>query len=404
MTNTLSAERNRRTILNVVRERMPLSRIELSRSSNISIATTKRLVDELLERGMLEEGEASEERQGRGRKASMLGLGSRYGFAVGAAMEPGSLSLTGLAFDGSIMHRQEMSPDTDDKDSLQELLAATLQETIRACDSADRGPLRGIGVGVAGLVDTRGGVVLYSPGLPGWENARLAREVQDRFGVEVLVDDEVRCMALAEKRHGTARGVDTFLYLYLGTGVGSGIVLDNRMYRGTNGVCGEFGHITVKENGPLCSCGNRGCLEAVVSTKAVLARVKDLLRAGVYSTLGGSSGRETTLSLEDIYRAALEGDKLATMVVAETEESIGIGVADLINIFDPGTVILAGEVIEKLHGLILDGIQRIVRRRALHAISQRTLIMKSAFDTNTASLGAATLVIERILDNEILNL
>ena len=92
------------------------------------------------------------------------------------------------------------------------------------------------------------------------------------------------------------------------------------------------------------------------------------------------------------------------MVIAETEESIGIGVADLINIFDPGTVILAGEVVETFHGLILDGIQRIVRRRALHAIAQRTAIMKSAFDSNTASLGAATLIIERILENEILNL
>ena len=100
----------------------------------------------------------------------------------------------------------------------------------------------------------------------------------------------------------------------------------------------------------------------------------------------------------------MEGDKLANIVVAEIEESIGIGIADLINIFDPGTVILAGEVMEELHGLILEGIERIVRRRAMHAIAQKTAIMKSVFESDSGALGAATLVIERILGNEILNL
>ena len=351
---------------------------------------------------MLEEGETREERQGRGRKAALLRLGSRYGFSVGADVEPMSLRLTGLTFDGAVIYRRELSPSTDDKASLLELLVSELAEAAAACGKKDLGPLRGIGIGIAGLVDTRSGVVLYSPGLPGWENAPLESAMRDRFGVTVLVDDAVRCMALAEKRHGGARGLGTFLYLYVGSGVGSGIVLDNRIYRGTNGVSGEFGHITVNESGPLCRCGNHGCLEAVVSTNAILARVKNLVSSGVYSSLAASSANGS-LTLEGIYRAATEGDKLATMVIAETEESIGIGVADLINIFDPGTVILAGEVVENFHELMLDGIQRIVRRRALHPIAQRTGIVKSAFDTNTAPLGAATLVMERLLGTEILN-
>jgi len=211
----------------------------------------------------------------------------------------------------------------------------------------------------------------------------------------------VRCMALAEKRYGLGRDLDTFLFLYFGLGVGSGIILDNRIYRGSNGVSGEFGHITVRENGPLCVCGNRGCLEAIASTQAILARVRELLAANVYSTLRGSGA---DLDLPAFYAAALAGDKLASMVIAETEESMGIGVADLINVFDPGTVILAGEVVTNLHEQILDGIQRIVRRRAIHSISQRTQIRKSVFEANSAALGAATMVIERLLENEILNL
>jgi predicted NBD/HSP70 family sugar kinase len=211
-------------------------------------------------------------------------------------------------------------------------------------------------------------------------------------------------MALAEKRHGAVKSVDTFLFLYIGLGVGSGIILDNRIFRGTNGVSGEFGHITVKENGPLCKCGNRGCLEALVSTNAILARVRELIAARVYTTLGSIADPAESLTLAQVGRAAMEGDKLANIVVAEIEESIGIGVADLINVFDPGTVVLAGEVVEELHGLILEGIERIVRRRAMHAIAQKTAITKSVFDSDSGALGAATLVIERILGNEILNL
>jgi predicted NBD/HSP70 family sugar kinase len=352
---------------------------------------------------MLVEGNQLKSR-GRGRKPSVIGLARRYGFTIGAVIEPGRLSLTALGFDGSTLYQKETSPSTDVRGPLQELLVSETAEAIAACAATEIGPLLGIGIGVAGLVDARSGIVVYCPGLPGWENVRLAAFMAEQFGVDVLLDDAVRCMALAEKRHGAVKNVDSFLFLYIGLGVGSGIILDNRIYRGKNGVSGEFGHITVKENGPLCKCGNRGCLEALVSTNAILARVRELIAAGVYTTLASLPDSDRTLGLPQVCRAAMEGDKLATIVVAEIEESVGIGVADLINIFDPGTVILAGEVVEELHGLIMEGIERIVRRRAMHAIAQRTAIMKSVFESDSGALGAATLVIESLLGNEILNL
>jgi predicted NBD/HSP70 family sugar kinase len=390
-------------ILNTVRDRGPLSRLQISDSCSLSVATAKRLVDELISVGMLREGNQLKS-SGRGRKPSVIGLSRRYGYTVGVVIEPGRLSTTVLGFDGSTIYQKETSPSTDARGPLQELLIAETAEAIAACSAEENGPLLGIGIGVAGLVDARSGVVVYCPGLPGWENVRLAALMAERFGVDVLLDDAVRCMALAEKRHGAVKNVDTFLFLYIGLGVGSGIILDNRIYRGRNGVSGEFGHITVKENGPLCKCGNRGCLEALVSTNAILARVRELSAAGVYTTLAPLAGPGRSLTLSQVCRAAMEGDKLANIVVAEIEESVGIGVADLINIFDPGTVILAGEVMEELHGLILEGIERIVRRRAMHAIAQRTAIMKSVFESDSGALGAATLVIERLLGNEILNL
>jgi len=339
---------------------------------------------------------------GRGRKPSVIGMHRGYGFSVGAVIEPGRLRTTVLGFDGSILYRRQASSTANERGPLQDLLVSETAAAITACGAADHGPLLGIGIGVAGLVDARSGVVLFCPGIPGWENVRLATLMGERFGVDVCLDDAVRCMALAEKRYGAVKNLETFLFLYIGLGVGSGIILDNRMYRGKNGVSGEFGHITVKENGPLCKCGNRGCLEALVSTDAILGRVRELIASRVYTTLEATAG--APLTLERVCRAAMEGDRLAAMVVAEIEENIGIGVADLINVFDPGTVILAGEVVEEMHGLIQEGVERIVRRRALHAIAQRTAIEKSAFESDSGDLGAATLVIERLLGNEILNL
>jgi predicted NBD/HSP70 family sugar kinase len=378
-----------------------VSRDSLSKACSLSIATTKRLVDELISRGMVEEAGAEARPRARGRRPTVLRLGPGYGYAVGIEVEPSALQVTGIDFSGQQVLGREVRTTATDRETLEQLLVNELRAAVDACAARGSGPLLGVGAGIAGLVDAREGVVLYCPGLQGWENVDLAARLRREFSAPVIVDDGVRCMALAEKRLGLARGLDTFLFVYIGRGVGSGIVLDNRIYRGANGICGEFGHITVRENGPLCVCGNRGCLEAVASTSAILARVRDLLAANVHSALQGAG---PALGLAELSAAARSGDKVASMVIAETEESIGIGVADLINVFDPGTVILAGEVVASLHGLMLDGIQRIVRRRAIHSISQRTRILASAFDADSAALGAATMAIERLLGTEILNL
>jgi N-acetylglucosamine repressor len=389
-------------ILNLIREKGPISRVEASRMSALSVATAKRVIDELLAQGLVAEGEPGP-RPGRGRKAASLRLNGGHGHAVGVSLEPGALEVQAVDFSGKAVYARRLTPDTSRRQETQALLMKEAEAAVSACRLAGQGPLLGIGVGIAGLVDAREGTVQYCPGLPGWEGMPLAAELANAFGARAVVDDAVRCMALAEKRHGAARDLDTFLLIYMGSGVGSGIILDNRIYRGSHGVSGEFGHITVRENGPLCKCGNRGCLEALASAPAVLARVADSLNAAVYSSLG-AAGAGALPTLADVYRAARGEDKLANLVIAETEENIGIGIANLINILDPGTVILCGEVVRTFHALMLDGIHKTVRRRALHSISTRTVIRRSAFDADAAALGAATMPIELALHNDVLNL
>jgi predicted NBD/HSP70 family sugar kinase len=236
------------------------------------------------------------------------------------------------------------------------------------------------------------------------------------------VDDGVRCLALAERRYGLARILANFLFLYIGRGVGAAIVLGNRFYRGSNGLAGEFGHITVSSDGPLCNCGNRGCLEALVSQTAILSSVRSMVASNVYTGLATRARVGCELSLRDIEEAAEGGDKLANMVVHGVGESIGTGVADLVNIFDPGVVILGGEVINHFGDHLIEGINRTVRLRGIHSITQRTRILASRLGApavepditadeaagpgacSPAARGAATMLIERYLGCDILNL
>jgi glucokinase len=228
--------------------------------------------------------------------------------------------------------------------------------------------------------------------------------LREKLGAEVLVDDAVRCIALAEKRYGAGVGLNTFLYIYFGRGVGAGIILDNRFYRGSGGLAGEAGHITVKEQGPLCNCGNTGCLEALVSRDAILRSVRELIASGVYSALKQRISEGQPLTLLDVEQAAEAGDKLANMVIHGVGESIGTGIADLVNIFDPGVVILGGEVISHFGDHLIAGINRTVGLRGIHSITQRTRILVSKLGGLSAARGAATLMIEKYFGSEILNL
>jgi predicted NBD/HSP70 family sugar kinase len=266
------------------------------------------------------------------------------------------------------------------------------------------GKFLGIGIGIAGLVDTNRGIVLYTPNMTGWESAPLGPFLSERFNTDIIIDDSVRCMAVSEKRYGSARGLQNFLYIYIGKGVGSGVLLDGRIYRGAHGVAGEFGHITIKQNGNLCNCGNSGCLEAHVSESRIIEDIKKNIASNVHSSLSEKIEMGNGIGLGDILHHAREGDKLANLTINNVSENIGIGIANLVNVFDPGVIILGGEVIDAFGESMMENILRVVRLKAINAISSQTSIIPAEVEDFTASRGAATLLVEKHLQNSILNI
>ncbi len=399
-----NADRNRRVVLNIIREKGPLTRREISGICSLSITTAKRLVDEILRDGLVEELPLHDQPARRGRKATGVFLNAKCAHSVGIIVQPGKITLSVVDLSGRVMEERTVPIGEEHSGEVIDRAATEARQMQNKYRGGNHGHSLGIGVGVAGVIDARKGIVFYCPNLPGWENIPLASQLGRKLGTEILVDDAVRCIALAEKRYGVGVGLSTFLYIYIGRGVGAGIILDNRFYRGSSGLAGEFGHITVKEHGPLCNCGNRGCLEALVSRDAILRSIQDLIASNVYSSLKQKTSGNQPLSLRDIEEAAEAGDKLANMVVHGVGESIGTGVADLVNIFDPGVVILGGEVISRFGDHLIEGITKTVGLRGIHSITQRTRILTSNLEGLAAARGAATLMIERYFGNEILNL
>ena len=394
-----NAERNRKIIINIIRNMELTSRQEISILSDLSISTTKRLIEQLLVDNIIIEKKIHGETVQRGRKAKGLCLNGNYGYSIGINIGSYRIDLSILNLAGEVLEEHTTLIDGLNKNAI-------IKKVIRLVEGEKKkyrnaGKLLGIGLGIVGLVDARNGIVYYCPNLPGWENVELAKQLQEYFNTELFVDDSVRMMALAEKRYGIARDFDNFLYIHIGKGVGSGIVLDNHFYRGKNGISGEFGHMTIKQDGPLCNCGNRGCMEALISTSAIIKSIRTSLDNNIYSSL--SSIPENELNIAKISSASKDGDKLAAMVIHDTAENIGIGTTDLMTVFDPGVIIFNGEVMEQLTG-ILEDVTRIVRIRGIAAISQRTEFYIGKSYRQAGSRGAATAMIEIFVESDFLNI
>lgn len=404
--NLESTDRNGVQILNIVRDKETATRREVAVLGGLSVSTAKRVVDSLQKDGLIIEVKkesAAEEQAKRGRKANSLSLNPDFAHAIGLSIRQGMIESCVLDFSGSVIMMRNTPVSDNSRATMTEQINRIVIDTIENMRSK-AGRLLGVGVGIIGVVNAREGVVLYCPSLPGWEDTPLKSEIETASNCDVIIDDSVNCRTLAEKRYGEGRNLATFLYLHIGHGVGAGLLFDGRIFRGRNGLAGEFGHVTVQENGPLCNCGNRGCLEAIASEEAILGTTKELLESNVYSNLRNIQERNECISLADINLEAESGDKLATMRINSVGESIGTGTADLINVLDPGEIICGGEVVDEFGDGLIDLIKRTVKLRALHSIAAHTPIYRSSKLENAIARGAATMMIERYLQNEVLNL
>ncbi|NQT30762.1 MAG: ROK family protein [Deltaproteobacteria bacterium] len=255
--------------------------------------------------------------------------------------------------------------------------------------NTDPAQLYGIAIAAAGAIDTNKGLITSSPNLPGWLNIPLRDIVRKRYRVDTCLLNDANAAALAEHRLGAGRGTANLIYLTVSTGIGGGIIINGELYSGISGCAGEIGHMTIDANGPECNCGNTGCLEVLASGTAVASEAKRRIKQGESSRLTDIvSGDLEGITAEKVAMAAQGGDRLAIDVISRAATYLGVGMVNLVNIFNPEMIIVGGGL-SKMGELLLGPARQVVKQQAFPLCSGAVRIVTAGLGDEAGVLGAA---------------
>lgn len=300
-------------------------------------------------------------------------------YAIGIDLGGTNLRVGLVSGDGKIINKVKM-PSTE---SLEDSIIAAIGEVFT-------GGVKGIGFGVAGLIDRERNVVLVSPNLPAIENVDIVEKVKDAFGVPVSMENDANVAALGEQWIGAGREFNNIALFTLGTGIGGGIVYNG----GLMNISAEIGHMSIVANGVKCSCGNSGCLESYASARAILGYAITSLEHGSESVLREYyQGNIYKLTPEDIYKSALDGDNLSRDILKEAGRYLGVGIANMINLLSPEAIILAGGLVGAWNIYIQEAIKE-ASRRSFKKLFERVKILPSSLGDDAGIVGSSRLVFQ----------
>jgi glucokinase len=318
-------------------------------------------------------------------------------FVLGIDIGGTNLVVGSVAEDGSAMVASASEPThaeagaTDVVDRLVGLAERAIATTRRDAPGAE---ILGVGVGAPGPLDTKRGIVLLTPNL-GWVNMPLRQLIHDRLGLPAALDNDANCAVLGEWWVGAARGARHAIGITIGTGIGGGLIIDGQLYHGASDVAGEIGHTTIDTEGRRCKCGNYGCLEAYASGPNIALRAVEELEAGAESRLRALVGGDLQkITAQTVYQAAADGDELALEVVNDTAKFLGVGIGNLLNVFNPEVVVVCGGV--TLAGdHLFEPLRREVARRAFKPAVNACRIVPGELAGTAGVYGAAKIFLDQ---------
>lgn len=323
----------------------------------------------------------------------------RTRYVLGVDLGGTKISVGAMSADGArqLAQRTEATIATEGADAvvgrITSMIEATIADVLREA-SATREDVLGVGIGSPGPLDRERGLVITTPNL-GWHNFPLRDRVSSAVGLRATLDNDANCATLGEWWIGAARGARNVVGMTIGTGIGGGLILDGKLYHGSSDVAGEVGHTSIDSTGRRCKCGNYGCLEAYASGPATADRAREALAGGDPSLLiTMANGDLGTLTAHHVYDAARQGDPVATEIVRETARFIGTGLANLLNIFNPDVVVLAGGVAQAGEELFAP-VRAEVRRRAFKPAVDACRIVPGSLDGAAGVVGAVATFLER---------
>lgn len=391
----MPAEPELHVILGMVRSGVASTRPELLRRSGLGRTLVNQRIAQLEASGLVEEGELAPSTGGRAPRS--LRFRSEAGLVLGAEIEARSMTVGITDLAGAPLDHKTVEWD------VAEGPAETLQVLARVAEDLLRSPgvgganLWAAGVGLPAPVEFRSGRPIAPPIMPGWDGFPVRDHVADRFGVPVWVDNEVNLLTLGEIRAGTARNAEDLVYVKLGTGIGAGLISQGRLHRGSQGCAGDVGHVRVVDDpGVICLCGKRGCLEAIAGGGALIRRALAEIEQGRGSPfLARRAAESGRLRVADIVDAADSGDLTAVDYIVSAGRYIGMGLAAVVNIFNPSMVIIGGPM-ASAGDRLLAAIKQEVFHRSLPLATRELTIKQSKLGPVGGMRGAAFMAIDEL--------
>lgn len=385
----LVREINLSIILNTLRIAGPLSRATLASKTGLNKTTVSSLVSELVAGGFLRE--RGYRGSNGGRPGMLLELNPEAGSMLAAEIGVDFISVVLTNFNAEIKWRHQ--EDTTGREGQKEILHRATHILRRALAQAEQPASRvlGIAVGLPGLVDTNSGNLIFAPNL-GWRDVPVKAILESKFDCPIFVHNEANLAALGESYFGVARGHNSVLFVSAGVGLGGGVVLNGQLVTGATGFAGEFGHMTMEPDGLACNCGNHGCWETLVSQLAVFRRVREAIASGKRSCLEDlTNGNLDKLTVPLVVEAARSGDDVGCDALTQTARYLGIGLANLVNAFNPEMVVFGG-VLSLASDFMLPVVRRVIEDRALLWPRRAASIVVAAHGFDASVMGGIATV------------
>ncbi|MEK6776196.1 MAG: ROK family protein [bacterium] len=314
---------------------------------------------------------------------------------IGADLGGTNIRVGAISLQGKILHfRKESTNPENGKDLVILKLISMLEKTILKEKEQGRKPVV-LGIGTPGVILIKQGTVVSSPNLPDWINVPLKKIVGREIGLPVIVENDANAAAFGEQWVGSGKNANSMICMTLGTGVGGGIILNRRIWHGEDGMAAEVGHTTVNPDGPQCKCGNTGCLEVYASATGIVSEVKRRLKREESTLKDLYREKEGEITAEDVFRSAKAGDPLSRRVIQQMGRYLGIGIANLVNIFNPELIVLAGGVTAAWNDF-MPIVQEEVRARAFEIPRDRARIVKAKLGDHAGIIGAAGVALQML--------
>jgi predicted NBD/HSP70 family sugar kinase len=371
-------ERNRLRVIDALRRRGAVSRADIARETGLSRSTVSSLVSDLQAAGLVierEDGAPAPRGAQGGRPGVLIALDRSAGALIGLDFDHDRVRVAVSDLSYGVLAESGVDLDVDGGAESALRAASYLVDQLLEEAGLERARVLAAGMGLPGPIDRESGAVHSQHILPSWVGLDPAGEMRSRIGVPVHLDNDANVGALGEFTLGAGEGTDVMVYLRLSGGIGAGLVVGGRLFRGARGIAGELGHVVVDDNGPLCRCGNRGCLETFASGRALCA------------LLAGSHGQ---LGVSELLVLADDGDARAQRAIADAGRLIGRSLADLCNNVNPDRVVVGGEL-AAAGGVLLEPMREAVRRFAIPAAADDVEIVGGVLGQRAEVLGALAL-------------